>query len=123
MPAAKNSSTSVSREAIDDQAAQAVALGMDQAIGVGDGVEPEQVAAQPTACGDPAGEEGVVDGLVRVGASARAGRCASGRCRSRGRPTAPSRSTMSTTLPGGLRAPASRPSSGRSTDATSGARS
>ena len=74
-------------EAIDHQAAQAVALGMDQAVGVGDGVQAEPVAAQRDGPAQPAGEEGVVDGLGRVGRSARAGRCANGRCRSRGRPT------------------------------------
>ena len=53
-------------EAIDDQAAQAVALGMDQAIGVGDGVEAEPVAAQSDGLAEAAGEEGVVDRLVRI---------------------------------------------------------
>ena len=61
MPAAKNSSTSVGAEAIHDQAAQAVAFGMDEPIGVGDGVEAEPVAAQRDGPADAAGEEGVVD--------------------------------------------------------------
>ena len=50
-------------EAIHDQAAEAVALGMDEPVGVGDGVEAEPVAAQLDGPADAAGEEGVVDGL------------------------------------------------------------
>ena len=52
-------------EAIDHQAAQAVALGMDQPIGVGDGVEAEPVGAARRLV-EAAGEEGGVDGLGRV---------------------------------------------------------
>ena len=52
-------------EAIHDQAAQAVAFGMDEAIGVGDGVEAEPVAAQFDGPSDAASEKGVVHLLRR----------------------------------------------------------
>ena len=51
-------------EAIDDQAAQAVALGMHQAIGVADGVETEPAAAQLDGALQAAAEEGLVDGFL-----------------------------------------------------------
>ena len=55
-------------KAIDDEAGQAVALGVDQAIGIGDRVELEQVAAQADRGSDLALEEGLVDLFVGIGA-------------------------------------------------------
>ena len=63
MPAAKELQHQRRAEAIDDQAAQAVALGMDQAVGIGDGVEAESLAAQSDGPVEAAGEESVVDRL------------------------------------------------------------
>ena len=48
MPAEKNSITSVSAKRSTTRPRQAVAFGMDQAVGVGDGVELQHVAAQLT---------------------------------------------------------------------------
>ena len=47
--------------AVDHQAAQAVAFGMHHALGVGDVVELQHVAAQRDRLGDLAREEGRVD--------------------------------------------------------------
>ena len=54
-------------EAIDDQAAQIVPFGMDQAIGVGDGIESEPAASQVDGPFQPAGEKGLVDRFVGMG--------------------------------------------------------
>ena len=53
-------------EAVDDQAGQSVAFGMDQAVRVSHRVELEQVTAQRDGVGDLAREERLVDDLVRV---------------------------------------------------------
>ena len=54
-------------EAIDDQAAQAVAFGMHEAIGVGDCVEPERLPPQGDGLINALGEKSGIDGFVRVG--------------------------------------------------------
>ena len=123
MPAAKNSSTIVVAEAIDDQPAQPVALGMDEAIGVGDGVESEPVAAQRDGRGDAAGEEGVVDGFVRIAGQHAQGDARMAVVEAAADPLAVAVDDVHDAAGRQARRPASRPSSGRSTDATTAARS
>ena len=86
--------------AVHHQPADAVALAVDHAPGVGDLVQLEDVAAQRDRLADLAREPGGVDRHVGVASPACAGRSASGRCRSRGRSRSPSTPTTSTMLPG-----------------------
>ena len=124
MPAAKNSSTSVVAEAVDDQAAQPVALGMDEAVGVGDGVELRATSRRSaTACADPAGEEGGVDRLVGVGGQHAQGDARVAVVEAAADPLAVAVEDVHDAARRQALRRASRPSSGRSTDATSGARS
>src|SRR5438132_5818060 len=53
-------------EAIDYQPAQAIALGVDQAISISDSIETEPLAAQLDAACNPASEESGVNRFVRV---------------------------------------------------------
>ena len=54
-------------EAVDDEAREAVAFGMDQAVRVGRRVELQHVAAQRDGFADLAREESLVDRLVGIG--------------------------------------------------------
>ena len=123
MPAEKNSIDERVGETIDDEAGQAVAFGMDQAIRVGDRVELEHVAAQRDRFADLAREERLVDRLVGIG-----GQHAQRDARMAVVEAAAGEIAFAVDDlddAAGLRAarPASRPSSGRSRDASSGVRS